>query len=91
MERNVKTFDIVSPLEAFQFATFLVRLARHSAQLQRLFERVKAEFYEEAQKTLKSDDFKNKKFVSWTKITQPVACSGASKSALSALPNDGAK
>jgi len=75
MERNAKTFDIGNPLEAYQFATFLVRLARHSAELQRQFERVKDEVYQDTKMMLESRDFKIDEFKSWTKITQPASTS----------------
>ncbi|KAJ7195480.1 hypothetical protein GGX14DRAFT_676693 [Mycena pura] len=36
MERNLQTFDISSPLQAFQFASFLLRLGDDQAELKRL-------------------------------------------------------
>jgi hypothetical protein len=69
MERNVKTFDIGEPIEAFQFATFLLRLARHTVELQRRFAAVKDNLCAGA--TTGSEDFK--KFTSWSKVTQPAS------------------
>ena len=37
MERNIRTFDLSSPLQAFHFATFLVRLRARSKDVQELF------------------------------------------------------
>jgi hypothetical protein len=37
MERNVRSFDIASPIQAFQYATFLVRLREQDRVLENLF------------------------------------------------------
>ncbi|KAL6308095.1 hypothetical protein BKA93DRAFT_599190 [Sparassis latifolia] len=44
IERNVCTFDLSRPLQAFHFATFLVRLREQHVKLQALFEAKKTEF-----------------------------------------------
>ncbi|GBE87639.1 hypothetical protein SCP_1103160 [Sparassis crispa] len=44
IERNVCTFDLADPLQAFHFATFLVRLRRQHRELKALFEKEKANF-----------------------------------------------
>ncbi|KAL4066229.1 hypothetical protein V8B97DRAFT_1981308, partial [Scleroderma yunnanense] len=38
IDRNVKTFDLTNPLDAFQFATILVRLSQHAQDLKTKFE-----------------------------------------------------
>ncbi|KAL4063323.1 hypothetical protein J3A83DRAFT_4106855, partial [Scleroderma citrinum] len=38
MDRNVRTFDLTNPLDAFQFATILVRLSQHAQGLKTKFE-----------------------------------------------------
>ncbi|KAL4066242.1 hypothetical protein V8B97DRAFT_1981379 [Scleroderma yunnanense] len=38
IDRNVKTFDLTNPLDAFQFATILVRLSQHAQGLKTKFE-----------------------------------------------------
>ncbi|KAL4070294.1 hypothetical protein J3A83DRAFT_3170304 [Scleroderma citrinum] len=38
IDRNVKTFDLTNPLDAFQFATILVRLSKHAQELKTKFE-----------------------------------------------------
>ncbi|GBE81449.1 hypothetical protein SCP_0311780 [Sparassis crispa] len=44
IERNVCTFDLSKPLQAFHFATFLIRLREQHEKLQALFEAKKTEF-----------------------------------------------
>ncbi|GBE90005.1 hypothetical protein SCP_1800270 [Sparassis crispa] len=44
IERNVCTFDLGDPLQAFHFATFLVRLRHQHGQLKELFEKEKEIF-----------------------------------------------
>ncbi|KAL6308118.1 hypothetical protein BKA93DRAFT_892652 [Sparassis latifolia] len=44
IERNVCTFDLSRPLQAFHFATFLIRLRDQHEKLQALFEAKKTEF-----------------------------------------------
>jgi hypothetical protein len=38
MERNVRSFDIGNPIQAFQYATFLLRLRERDRVLKKLFE-----------------------------------------------------
>jgi hypothetical protein len=38
MERNVRHYDIKDPLQALQFVSILLRLARHGMSLRGLFE-----------------------------------------------------
>lgn len=38
MERNVRSFNILDPLQAFQFATFLLRLKSQDVKIERLFD-----------------------------------------------------
>ncbi|KIJ61478.1 hypothetical protein HYDPIDRAFT_159531 [Hydnomerulius pinastri MD-312] len=38
MERSIRTFDLSSPIEAFQFATFLLRLKDQDDRLRRVFQ-----------------------------------------------------
>jgi hypothetical protein len=49
MERNIRTFDLSNPIEAFQFATFLLRLREQSEKLKTLFEEKKNEIIQKAQ------------------------------------------
>jgi hypothetical protein len=50
IERNIRTFNLSSPIEAFQFATFLVRLREHTDTLKELFKQKKGEFLRRADK-----------------------------------------
>ncbi|KAH7920531.1 hypothetical protein BV22DRAFT_1097977 [Leucogyrophana mollusca] len=45
MERNILQFDLSDPLQAFQFATVLVRLAEYGQTLQETFEAKKEDFF----------------------------------------------
>ncbi|KAJ7784975.1 hypothetical protein DFH07DRAFT_872930 [Mycena maculata] len=60
MERNVCLMDISKPLEAFQFATFLIRLREDQEDLKKL-----------VQKNLDSDEIAVAKFEQWRKSAQP--------------------
>jgi hypothetical protein len=62
IERKIRTFNLSSPIEAFQFASFLIRLQEHTDTLKDLFERKKAEFCLKA---------KRGQLPRWTKIEQP--------------------
>jgi hypothetical protein len=48
MERNIRTFDLSSPIQAFQFATFLLRVRKQSEELEILFGEKKTEFVKKA-------------------------------------------
>jgi hypothetical protein len=61
MERNIRTFDLSSPIQALQFATFLLRLRDQSEKLRALFEEKKIEFVKKAQ---------SRKSTEWTKEAQ---------------------
>jgi hypothetical protein len=61
MERNIRTFDLSSPLQAFHFATFLVRLRAHSKDVQALFRKQQAGLIAKV---------KNKELERWTKEAQ---------------------
>jgi hypothetical protein len=61
MERNIRTYDLSSPIEAFQFATFLLRLREQSEKLKTLFEEKKDEFIQKAQ---------SHELAEWTKEAQ---------------------
>ena len=50
MERNIRTFDLSSPIQAFQFATFLLRVRAQSEKLKVLFEEKKLEFVEKVKR-----------------------------------------
>jgi hypothetical protein len=45
LERNMRLFNLASPIEAFQFATFLVQLQDHTDNLKNLFHGCKDEFF----------------------------------------------
>jgi hypothetical protein len=38
IERNIRTFNLSSPIQAFQFASFLIRLREHTDTLKELFD-----------------------------------------------------
>jgi hypothetical protein len=61
LERNICTFDLSSPIEAFQFASFLVRLLDHANTLKDVFDKKKAAFLEKAN---------NGQLPCWTKEAQ---------------------
>jgi len=61
IERNICTFDLSNPIEAFQFATFLIRVREHTEQLKDLFNENKAAILEKV---------KRGEFPKWTKIAQ---------------------
>ena len=61
MERNIRTFDLSNPIQAFQFATFLLRLREQSEDLRTLFEGKNDEFIKKAQ---------SHELASWTKEAQ---------------------
>ena len=61
MERNIRTFDLSSPLQAFHFATFLIRLRAHSKDVQDLFRKQQAGLITKV---------KNKGLDKWTKEAQ---------------------
>jgi hypothetical protein len=46
MERNVRTFDLTNPLQAFQYATFLIRLREQDDLLKELFQKRRGELGE---------------------------------------------
>lgn len=48
MERNIRTFDLSSPIQAFQFAIFLLRVRKQSEELEILFGEKKTEFVKKA-------------------------------------------
>jgi hypothetical protein len=50
IERNIRTFNLSSPIEAFQFASFLIRLREHTDTLKDLFEKKKEEFLKKAER-----------------------------------------
>jgi hypothetical protein len=50
-----------SPIDAFQFASFLIRLRNHTDTLKDLFEKKKAQFFEKAERG---------KLPRWTKDAQ---------------------
>ena len=50
IERNIRTFNLSSPIEAFQFASFLIRLRKHTDTLVDLFNRRKDEFLKTAER-----------------------------------------
>ena len=54
MERNIRKFDISKPLQAFQFATFLLRLKTHSEQFAIDFEKEYMDGYMKALLELES-------------------------------------
>jgi hypothetical protein len=62
MERNIRTYDLSSPIQAFQFATFLLRLREQSKELETLFGNKKAEFVARAGKN---------ELTEWTRRAQP--------------------
>ena len=62
IERKICTFNLSSPIEAFQFASFLIRLREHTDTLKDLFERKKAQFCLKAERG---------QLPKWTKIEQP--------------------
>lgn len=59
MDRNVTTFDITIPIEAFHFATFLLRLHDDRADLKRKVE-----------EQINKKDFDVEKLVRWRKLAQ---------------------
>jgi hypothetical protein len=61
MERNTRTFDLSSPLQAFHFATFLVRLKTRSEAVRQLFTKKQTELIAKAKKG---------EFERWTKQMQ---------------------
>jgi len=65
LERNVRTFDIAVPLQAFQFATFVLRLAKYGKEVKdqlMVGENLKVKFYKLARSA--SDELQ------WTKEHQ---------------------
>jgi len=46
MERNIRNYDITDPMQAFQFVSVLLRLARHSLKLRACFEQRKDTVYD---------------------------------------------
>jgi len=46
MDRNVRHYDITDPLDAFQFVSILLRLARYGLELRTRFDEKKDAFYE---------------------------------------------
>ena len=48
IERNIRTFNLSSPIQAFQFASFLIRLREHTDTLKELFD--KGDFLRKAEK-----------------------------------------
>jgi hypothetical protein len=61
MERNIRTFDLSSPIQAFQFATFLLRVRKQSEELENLFGEKKTEFVNKAS---------SNELAKWTKEAQ---------------------
>jgi hypothetical protein len=50
IECNIRTFNLSSPIEVFQFATFLICLREHTDTLKDLFKQKKGEFLRRAEK-----------------------------------------
>jgi hypothetical protein len=46
MERNVRNYDITDPMQAFQFVSVLLRLARHGLKLRAHFEQMNDTVYD---------------------------------------------
>jgi len=61
IERNIRTFDLSSPIQAFQFASFLIRLREHTETLKELFNNKAAEIWKKAE---------NGELPKWTKEAQ---------------------
>ena len=58
MERNVRYYDITDPLQAFQFASVLLRLTQHGLKLRARFDENKGTCYDNLVKSR------------WSKIAQ---------------------
>lgn len=61
IERNIRTFDLSSPIQTFQFASFLIRLREHTETLKELFNDKAAEIWKKAE---------NGELPKWTKEAQ---------------------
>ncbi|KAH7905544.1 hypothetical protein BJ138DRAFT_1228738 [Hygrophoropsis aurantiaca] len=61
MERNVRSYNICDPLQAFHFVTVILRLRRHGKELQTLFKKKKANLLTKLQ---------NESLTCWSKWAQ---------------------
>ena len=50
IERNIRTYNLTSPIQAFHFASFLLRLREHTDTLKGLFDKGKGKFFKQAEK-----------------------------------------